>query len=74
LDDYERIVDRLDRTRFHDILESRYRADKSLVLPFFAVDHPLKLPPQPPASIKDGMEILANLAKEELFGSSIGAA
>jgi hypothetical protein len=72
LDDFERIVDYLDRSPLHAILEERWRNDKAMVFPFFAVKNS-NMPDgaaRPPKAIIEGMEELTEMTKLLLFGTS----
>lgn len=69
-DEMERIAGHLDRTKLSDILEARWRAEKKLKLPFFAIRNPKMADAKhgPPPIIREGVEILANTTARKLFG------
>ncbi len=71
-DDLERLSTYLERFPLHEILEARWRQDKQLKLPFFAVANPKMLNPegQAPKVLRDGMELLAEHTARLLFGTS----
>ena len=69
IDDLEKIASYLDRVPFHKILEDRWRNDKTLSAPFFAVPNP----PLPTASsqvaevAKMGIDIVGALTSKILY-------
>ncbi len=69
-DELERIAGHLDSVRLCDILEARWRLDRSLRLPFFAIRNPKMKHAQlgPPPIVREGIEILAANAERKLFG------
>ena len=69
IDDLEKIAAYLPQVRFHRILEDRWRNERTLSAPFFAVDNPSM--PKADSLVAEianaGMDIVASLASEIMF-------
>jgi len=73
IDDLEKIASYLDKIPFHKILEDRWRAEKNLSAPFFAVENPSMVgsDSRPAKVALEGMDIVARLGFEIMFGQPL---
>jgi len=72
IDDLEKIASYLDEVPLHKILQDRWRADRTLSAPFFAVETPSMSGSnyRPSRVTLEGMDIVARLSSEIMFAQA----